>query len=368
MNGESLFPEKQENSIRYIQELIQKEFTFQENEQIIRTSLPDAVSKQSSFRFQEAYSEINTMLEGESPMSLKRAVFLCENAFFDGRMNYTDYCKQLEQTGFFLKACLKQEQLDVNEQNINYIVHRYLCDTLTLSEQIKPQKSYPIAYDFSDPFGVRDLRKLFVSKLLAEKSGQCKSMPLLFLILVEELGGKAYLSFAPSHSFIKCRKRNGDLYNLELTNGHIVSDSWLVASGFVKAEAIRSGVYMDTLNKKMVVANCLNDLALYYRMRFHTRDMRVAYDAFSLQCMNRVLEVHSTNVLALLEKSNYYTVLLNYVAYQKAYREEREVINDPVTKKLFIQRNKLYALTDGLGLEYMSETQYKNWLNQLGHE
>jgi|GEM_PF-6378361 len=58
-------------------------------------------------------------------------------------------------------------------------------------------------YDFVDFWGREDTRKVFVTKLLATNSGQCQSLPQLYLILAEELGTTAYLAFSPEHSYIK---------------------------------------------------------------------------------------------------------------------------------------------------------------------
>lgn len=57
-------------------------------------------------------------------------------------------------------------------------------------------------YDFEDFYARGDLSKYMVSKLLAQNTGQCHSLPLLYLILAEELGVKAHLCFSPNHSIL----------------------------------------------------------------------------------------------------------------------------------------------------------------------
>lgn len=43
-------------------------------------------------RFETAYTEIADMLDGKSSLSIKRAVFLPEWAYLDGKPDYGAYC------------------------------------------------------------------------------------------------------------------------------------------------------------------------------------------------------------------------------------------------------------------------------------
>lgn len=172
-------------------------------------------------------------------------------------------------------------------------------------------------------------------------------------------------TFSPSHSFIKCKDRNNKLFNIELTNGMLTNDAWLVGSGYIKTEAVRSGIYLDTLNKRQVIANCLVDLANYYSWRFGKPNVQMGQDEFILKCVDLALEHHETNINAILVKSDNITAWLNYLASKKGFSTEEELLNDPITSEVFRKRNMLYALADGLGYEYFGESEYKKWLNQL---
>ena len=44
----------------------------------------------------DAYSELESMLAGQQPFSFKRAVFITENAFLEGQLNYTEFQKQID--------------------------------------------------------------------------------------------------------------------------------------------------------------------------------------------------------------------------------------------------------------------------------
>lgn len=354
-------PAKESASIQEIQQLL-SEVTTKRKE--IPTALP-LLTRQKQY-FDQAFSEISQMLEGQTTLDLKRAVFLTENAASDGSMDYKLFCNQIARIASLLQTQMLAENLPVNDPlAINKTVFRFICDTLRISSEGKIITTYPKTYDFNDPFGIKDIRQLFVSKLIKTGKGQCKSLPLLFLILVQEMHGEAWLSFAPSHSFIKCKDQTGQLFNLELTSGIVVSDSWIVGSGYVKAASVTTGIYLDTMNTKQVIANCLVDLSMYYSWRFGKQNIQLGYDEFNLQCLNKTLSVHPTNIHAVLGKSDYYTILLNYAASKKGYRTEQQLLADPVTAAIFRDRNKLYALTDQLGYEYFGEAEYQQWLKSL---
>ncbi len=370
LRQESPIPSKSLASIRFVQELL-IEVENNDFKSIPQLQLPKLNHSEDYKHFENAFEEIENMLQGQQKLNLKRAIYLTENAWYGGLMPYEEFSQFLEQDAQHIRNKMRQEGLPLNNvQAINYMTHQYISDTLEipLAGQEKVFMHFPKNYDFNDPFGKSDASKLFVSKLMYTNSGQCKSLPLYFLALVESLGGEAYLSFSSSHSFIKCKNEKGQLFNIELTNGMLTSDSWVVASGYVKAEAIRSGIYLDTLNKKQVIANCLVDLAKNYRYKYGKPNAQMGYDDFNLKCINLALKYHPNNLYAILEKSNYYSVLLNYMGFRKGYEKEEEYLQDLETLEVYLQRNKLYALTDGLGYESMPEERYKEWLLSLEEE
>lgn len=55
--------------------------------------LSDAERAETRSRpYQQAYLEMAAMLDGRSPLSIKRAVFLAEWAYLDGALDYDEYC------------------------------------------------------------------------------------------------------------------------------------------------------------------------------------------------------------------------------------------------------------------------------------
>ena len=331
-------------------------------EPAIQYRFPSLASAPGHAHFASAYNELRDMLEGRQLLDLKRAVFITENAFFGNRMSYPDYQATIAEMTTLIRLKTRQEKLPTRDNDaILYMTRQYFTDTLDikLPHHEKTVTTFPKTYDFQDPFGHENPTKMFVSKLMAENSGQCKSLPLLFLILVYEMGGNAYLSFSPSHSYVKCKDKNGTWYNIELTNGALTSDSWVVGSGYVKSEAVKSGIFLDTLNKRQIIAQCLVDLAQYYTWRYR------AYDDFVLTCVNKAIEHHPNNLRAIQVKSDYYTLLFQYISEQKGFTGPESLKNDPKALELFTQRNRLYALIDGLGYEPIPEQLYMDWLKTL---
>jgi hypothetical protein len=131
------------------------------------------------------------------------------------------------------------------------------------SEELKlgNQKHLPFKYDFQDYMGINDYSKMFVTKLIHSGSGQCHSMPLLYLILAEEIGAEAFLSFSPNHSYIKFQDDKNKWFNIELTNGMLTASSFMLNSGFIKAEAMQSEIYMQNLSKQELLSQLYVDLA-----------------------------------------------------------------------------------------------------------
>lgn len=254
-----------------------------------------------------------------------------------------------------------------NQLAINWSVFQYMTDTIEIhgiNEQA--YTSLPMNYDFEDYEGRNDWSKMFVSKLLTTKSGQCHSLPLMYLILSYELGSNAYLSFSPRHTFVKIKDKSGNFYNVELTNKHIVSDGYITGSGFVKAEALKNKIYMDTLGLKKQIAACMVDLAQGYYHKF-------GYDNFMLQCADTALKYHPNNIFAMQVKADYYTLLTHHVGKQlpKAKsREELELILNkyPKAKEILETRNGIYAKIDNLGYQEMPSEAYETWLNSVNEE
>ncbi|MEM6298504.1 MAG: hypothetical protein AAF740_07440, partial [Bacteroidota bacterium] len=270
--------------------------------------LPDLSSQYpETAAFKKSFDEINQMLSGEKPLSLKRAVFLAENAYFNEQASYEEFERAIRKKARLALRWLRENNFDANDpDNRRMSLFKLMADTLRFQGYEGEEIHYPYTYDFEDFYGRKDRTKQFVSKLLATKNGQCHSLPLLYLILAEELGVTAYLSTAPEHYYIRIQDRNGAWYNLELTNNMITSPSHILGSGFIKSEALRNRIYMDTLGQRKQVLTCLTDLAQNYVHKF-------GYDDFVKECTSKVLEENPKDMHAMLVQASYYGNWFEYV-------------------------------------------------------
>jgi hypothetical protein len=326
-------------------------------------SLPSFSDNPETESYQLAFTSLNNMLAGKEPLSLKKAVFEVENAYFNNSLNYQSFEKQIQECVKFSKLALTQHGYKDNDPwAANWILYQFMADTLALKINEKTIAHAPLKYDFDDFDGQNDWSKMFVTKLLTTKTGQCHSLPLLYLILCNELGTKAYLSYSPRHSFVKIKDNRGNMYNLELTNGHIVSDAFITGSGFLKADALKNKIYMDTLGLRKQIASCMVDLAQGYCHKF-------GYDAFMLKCANTALKYNPANIDALQVKANYYTILNHHIARQLPQIKTREDLDKyPKAKEILMLRNQMYEAVDKSGYQEMPAEAYQNWLQSVNTE
>jgi hypothetical protein len=218
-------------------------------------------------------------------------------------------------------------------------------------------------YDFADFYGVQDYSKMFVSKLIKTGTGQCHSLPLLFLVLAQEIGAKAYLSTSPQHFYVKFMDNLGALQNIELTNRMFTTDQFILQSGYIKASAIKNKIYMDTLGIRKMILNQFNDLASSYTKKF-------GYDDFAIKCGERVLNEQDNNIQSYMHVANYFNILMAKI--QKEYQlkgwGQSEFERDAEARKIFMMAIKLNDAIDNLGFVEMPPEVYANWLNMLQNE
>ena len=331
----------------------------------IQYEFPSQLGNQGTEYYQKALEELSKMLRGELPLNLKDAIFTTENAFFENRLNYSEFNKAIKYLAE--TAQLKTVQDGHNWNNPitkNVMLFRTMADTLEIKV---PQRetsvmSYPMQYDFEDFYGEKDWTKMFVSKLLATNKGQCHSLPLLYLILCEETDTEANLAYSPNHSYIKFKDNSGNWNNLELTNGRIVSDAWVTASGYITAEAIKNKVYMEPQTKQQVIAHSISYLAGGYMHKY-------GYDNFIKQCVDTVLKYDTNNLSGWLVKANYETNRFEYVVNQVG-RPHPNILKNRYPKifEMLEDRNAIYGRIDASGYRAMPKEAYEAWLKSVNEE
>jgi len=242
---------------------------------------------------------------------------------------------------------------------------RFMADTLKVKNPATEQTitTFPKTYDFEDFWVRQDYRKMFVSKLLKTGTGQCHSLPLLFLLLAEEIQAKANLAFAPNHSFIKFQDRFGRWYNIELTAGVFASDHFMIESGYIKAEALRNHIYLEPLTTKQVVVQCLNDLNSGYLRTY-------GYDKFVLECSNKAIAYEPSSLTGLQLRSNYYNSLIEFIAGQYARQPWRQadLKSDGRAMEINNRAEEAVKKIENLGYSDMPHEAYEAWLNACKSE
>lgn len=331
----------------------------------IQYDLPSQANIPGAVYFRKASDKLNQMLSGAVPINLKQAIFEIENAYFEGKLNYQKFDKGIKDLVDIAKLKAVQDGYNwKNPQTRNIMLFRVMADTLKvkLPSQESYITSYPMRYDFDDYMGKKDWSKMFISKLLASKSGQCHSLPLLYLILCEETGTKANLAFSPSHTYAKFKDQSGNWHNLELTNGRIVSDAFIIGSGYITAEALKNRIYMEPLTTKQTIAQCLADLGKEYAQKY-------GYDNFVSQCVDSTLKYNPTNIFARQVKSDYQTLRFDYVVNQVGrLHPDTLKIHYPKVYQLLKERNQSYQFIDASGYQEMPEQAYREWLKSVDKE
>lgn len=301
-----------------------------------------------------AFQKLTTM--SDSSYSIQKAIFLVENAYYENQGDFTDFNKVISEIGHFLRW--KMEELNYDENsNIakNLILFQFFSDTLKIEP--KNLEHLPFQYDFDDYLGDKNWENMFISKLLRTNKGQCHSLPLLYMILAEEIGANAHLSFSPNHSYIKFQDDNGKWINIELTNGMLTTDAFILQSGYIKAEALQNKIYMQPISKKQLLSAFMVDLAKGYANKF-------GYDQFVINVIEKAIELYPNNINAQLVKSDLKTMHFFYVQKQLNVGEDK-IQHYPKAKALLDEMYAQYKLVDKLGFEKMPMDDYEKWLSSL---
>lgn len=243
----------------------------------------------------------------------------------------------------------------------NFMLFQFFSETLQLKSN--GVKHTAFQYDFDDYMGVKEHSKMFVSKLLETKKGQCHSMPLLYLILAEQIGAKAFLALSPNHSYIRFQDDVGKWYTIELTNGMFSTTSYILQSGYIKSEALQNKIYMQNLSKKELLSQFYVDLANGYTHKF-------GYDEFVQKLITKALALYPNSISANMIQSNLDTARFEYAMHQLGINpRKKEALQNiryfPEAVDLLNKVNKQYDFVDNLGYEHMPAEAYQKWLQSM---
>jgi hypothetical protein len=322
--------------------------TIPKNE-LIAKMVKDTLVTENPF-YNQAYNEIVKMLDGTIPMDFKRAVFLTENAYLKGTLSYDQFCRKLDDIELKLKDIIRQKRIETFKTAGNYAIYEYMT---------KPSSANDFkvcSYDFSDFYVKENWENQFVTKLMKTKKGNCHSLPFLYKILADEMQTEAHLAFAPNHIYIKHLGEDNKWVNVELTNGNLSSDAWMISSLGISAEAIQNGIYMEALTLKESIAYCLTDLGGGYIRQF-------GEDDFAILCFDKTLEYYPKSIHTLMYKSN----VLRTLGLEAQAKNGN---NSPTLamKANYAVFQQTQDLIESLGYREIPKDKYEDWVKSVEAE
>ncbi|MBN1971237.1 MAG: hypothetical protein JW870_17860 [Candidatus Delongbacteria bacterium] len=313
--------------------------------------------------YYDALHEIRLMLQDSILPDFKRAVFLTENAYLDGVLDYSKYCNLIDYYGLLIQSFAQSNPLDYQDTDyvnvaLNSAIFYFMADTIFLSNDTILH--YPYKYDFDDFDAQKDWSSMFVCNLIETGTGNCHSMPFMYKILADKVGAKAYLALAPYHMYIKTYSEKSGWYNTELTSAMFPVDAWISASGYIQLDAIKNGIYMDTLSNKQSIAFCLFDLAKGYEKKFGAK----AYP-FIFDCLDLALEHYPNFVNAMIYKAELLRQSFDAHLYLNATNNFKDILHLETPKQIYNEMEKLYAQALKLGYREMPREMYNEWYLSL---
>jgi hypothetical protein len=296
--------------------------------------------------------------------SITKAIYLVENAYNKNAFSYEQFLNSIKQRAEIVKEILKRENLNIKSNTaLNYGIQKLFSQPNNYyNSKIKKTISVqPFKYDFNDFMGEKDWRQMFVSKLLQTGKGQCHSMPLLYLAIAEQLGAKAYLSLAPEHSFIQFFDNQNYRYSFETTNGTIISQNWMLQSGFINAPALKNRLYLDTLSQRKLYAHCLADLLFGYEKEF-------GQDEFAEQIWKQIIANDPHNLIAKQTAANFITQYALAKINEAGRPSLKDLPNYPEAYHAYQQMIQANKEIDDLGFQEMPKEAYQSWRKSIDKE
>ncbi|MBO4805081.1 MAG: hypothetical protein J5554_03480 [Paludibacteraceae bacterium] len=272
----------------------------------------DIVAKK---RYEQAYKEMANMLDGESKLSIKRAVYLAENAYLDGKLKYEqDFCEPIRKVSNYLNRMIELNHWE-KYKTAKQIA---LCNFFFYPCNGNNQKIFD--YDYSNEFPEDDWHYQLVSRTMKTHLGQCRSLPWTFKLFAEEMGADVYLAYAPRHCFLMYKDEDDlfpeDWVNVALTVQQYQPTFAIKDFFCIKDSAIIAGTYLTPLSDTQTIAMQLCDLAHAYHDKYKK------YDDFTLKCVEKSLKHMEKNPNALLIKGKSLMAVLQRHLKQNGYKRD----------------------------------------------
>ncbi len=311
-----------------------------------------AKEKTPKQKYEQAYIQLSDMLEGKKPLDYKKAVFIVEDTYLNNTLNYKEFSDYFSTLAQKIKEYIAAKGLEKYKTAYHYGIFSYMTEPSYINNQ------QTCTYDFEDIMGDKDWTKMFVTKLIKTKKGNCNSLPTFYKIMAEELHIEAFLAEAPNHLYIKHLDENNKWVNLELTNGHPSSDAWMISSLGISAEAIKQGIYMNGLTLKQSVALCLFNLCQAYHKEYGD-------DWFVLKCTNQVYKHYPLGIHNLMAK---YNCLREMGVKMQAEAKIKGIIKSDLMDANYREFKITEQYINTLGYRELPADKYADWVKSVETE
>lgn len=273
----------------------------------------DSVAKA---HFYSAKTQLENMLNGKEMPSFEKAIFLIENAWWEGGIDYTSYERVLtlqsdrikrlaysyrDKSKVFvsdLSGTKEQKEKRYSSALTNFAIYQYMTSLSLWDKKDEFVCHKPYAYSKKDPMGSMDWTNTQITHLINEGNGNCFALASLFRILSERLNSDAMLCTAPSHIYIRHADEKGTYYNVELSSRAFPGTGTIETLTYTPDEATRNNIALRELTVKQSIALCLVYLAKGYEHKFNTKE-----DEFILACAEATLKYDDHNLNAMLLKA-----------------------------------------------------------------
>jgi hypothetical protein len=312
-----------------------------------RTNLKSKMDPQKQIYFDAAFEEIQKMLEGSTPLNFKRAVFLTENAYYGGKLDWSTFNKEIQRIKLILKKMIAAKGIQQFKTAGNWAIFTYMSDSI-------PENNHsPYQYDFDNFMSDTDMESGMVTRLTKVKKGNCHSLPILYKILANEVNVEACIATAPMHMYVKHRDEKGEWWNLEMTTGTFSRSSFIMETFNISEVAIESGLYMKALTEKESVAQCIVDLLNYYE--FHAG---LYSDNFVRKCYTMGLKHYPISLL-LSWKANDLKYQLDTKMASMGITDYYRASRMKELKELSNETNETFGKLKELGYSSLTSEQYR---------
>ncbi|QOF98330.1 hypothetical protein H7691_17265 [Stenotrophomonas sp. CW117] len=281
----------------------------------------------------------------ESELDLARAKLAIDRQI-DPEVDVTGTLRQLDALAARIKA--RFPATATSQTKLQLLV--------TSLSQPGPWNDYrPFSYDLDDPFG-KDIRNKLLSTYLATRRGNCVSMPILLVIVGQELGLDITLATAPLHVLAKFRNDQGQWINIEATSFGTKGDASYQQELGITPKAVANGIYLRPLGRRESVAVMMNTLMEFYREE-PVRRMAVA---------DLVLQTDPKEITAMLHKGGAYYDLLKQ-RYMSRYRSPAAIPPEERAEfEALSEGNRTwFAKAEALGWTETTQAQDVNYLQSI---